>query len=678
VAYGQTTRPASPGAAATAATTGRAESEAMPLQSTGDGAADELLSLSLEELMEVQVTVVAAGKREQTQSEAAASINVVTAEQIELLGHRNLAELLRNQRGFYLHTDGLNWFTGVRGFLRPNEWNARILMLTDGRPAREPIYGVTHLDQDFTLPIEAIKRVEIVRGPGSALYGGNAVFGVINVVTKDGADLNGGMARVQGGSHETGRLVALYGTKTEDGWDLIGGAAGYTSVGEDDIAYDDVNDPALNFGHIRDADEERAMSGFFKVRKGGFTGAVDGGTRRRDNRAATYLASFFEPLTQREDRINASLSFDHEVEQGKRLHAMVYYGSYYYHQPIGYAGDPDPRDTDEYHSAAESQWVGQELHYQWQVNPRLHLLVGADATQSLEARQFDHDYFGFEQDLDDSHNACGAFAEGELKVTNWLTTVGGVRVDRVQEVGTSLSPRAAAIVNAGKGDTFKFLYGRAFRAPNIYERTYFSDGSFTPNPDLEPEVVDTYELIWERHFHSGWRTSVGGFVWRMSDAMDDVILPDGSAQPQNVGVRSARGVEAEAARRWKGGGQVRVYATYVRAEDDGDHLAISPEFTAGAAVVIPVLNPRTFVGVDAQYVSRMENDLGDNTDPTYVTNLVLTSREFLRIKNLDVQVGVYDLFGNDARLPRGDAFNHVQPMLNWPETRVMAGLTYRF
>src|SRR5438105_2078104 len=83
---------------------------------------------------------------------------------------------LRGQRSVYLHTDGLNWFAGVRGSLRPGEWNARILVLVDGRPTREPLYGQTHLDQDFVVPMEAIKRVEVVRGPGSALYGSNAVF----------------------------------------------------------------------------------------------------------------------------------------------------------------------------------------------------------------------------------------------------------------------------------------------------------------------------------------------------------------------------------------------------------------------------------------------------------------------------------------------------------------------
>ena len=60
------------------------------------------------------------------------------------------------------------------------------MVLVDGRPTREVIYSQTHLDRDFVVPMEAVKRVEVVRGPGSALYGSNAVFGVVDVVTKDG------------------------------------------------------------------------------------------------------------------------------------------------------------------------------------------------------------------------------------------------------------------------------------------------------------------------------------------------------------------------------------------------------------------------------------------------------------------------------------------------------------
>jgi iron complex outermembrane receptor protein len=648
-------------------------------QQTDPASAEELSELSLEQLMEVPI--VAAGKREQSQRQAAAPVSVVTADDIELFGHRNLADVLRNQRGFYLHTDGLNWVTGVRGFLRPGEWNARLLVLVDGRSTRENLYGQSHLDQDFVVPIEAVKRVEIVRGPGSALYGGSAVFGVVNVVTKDGADLNGAQVRVQAGNRDTARVSALYGTRTNDGWDILAGASGFTTNGEHDIEYDGVDDAARNFGHIRGADGEHAHAGFLKVRLGDFTATFDLATRMRDSRAATYAASFFEPGGMHERRGNVTLRFDHDLGGGHRLHAMAYYGHYNYRQDWTYAPDPDfGTPANRYVAESNNDWLGQELHYSWQVDKRLHVMVGADATQSLFAHQRDHDQLGGELlDVSDSYNAWAVFGEVEWQATDWLRLVGGLRRDQIQDVGAQLSPRAAAILTPTPADTVKLLYGRAFRQPNLFELAYASPGVTLSNPDLRSEVVDTYEAVWEHQFKSGWRTSVGGFYWRMDDAMDAVVLPDGASQTQNIGSLSARGIELELQRRWESGASVRLYGTWTRAEDeDGQRLTLSPEWIAGAAIVVPVLGRHTFLSLDTQIVGPMSSDLGESTDPTFVTNVVLTSRRFLGVPNLDFQAGLYNLFADDARLPRGGPFIHSQPTLNWPQTQVLVGLTYRF
>ena len=83
------------------------------------------------------------------------------------------------------------------------------------------IYGQSHLDRDFVVPMEAVQQIEVVRGPGSSLYGTNAVFGVINVVTKNGSDVNGIQVKVEGGTQETGRASILYGMELPGGWDVL-------------------------------------------------------------------------------------------------------------------------------------------------------------------------------------------------------------------------------------------------------------------------------------------------------------------------------------------------------------------------------------------------------------------------------------------------------------------------
>ncbi len=277
--------------------------------------------------------------------------------------------------------------------------------------------------------------------------------------------------------------------------------------------------------------------------------------RVKGNRSATYLASFDDPGTMHEQRGNITLKYDHEIQAGQSIHAMAYYGHYGYQQDYLNAVPPVP--AYQYYTTANDDWLGEEVHYDWQVSKPLHVLVGADGKQSLFAHQRDYDTLhGQVLNIPASVNYWGVFTEGQYELTDWLSLTGGVRLDGVQRIGTAVSPRFAAVITPNKEDTFKILYGRAFRTPNLYELLYSDPGSSTPNPYLRPEVVNTYEFVWERQFQQGWRTSIGGYVWKMSNAMENFIMSDGSLQTRNGPSLWAHGIEAEANRRWANGAGV--------------------------------------------------------------------------------------------------------------------------
>jgi len=616
--------------------------------------------------------VVAAGKREQTQRDAAASVSVVTQADIQLFGYRSLADVLRSQRGFYLNTDGLNWFAGVRGFLRPGEWNARLLVLVDGRPTREIIYDQTHIDEDFVVPMEAVQRVEVIRGPGSALYGSDAVFGVINVVTRDGADLNGAQVKLEGGTDYTARGNVLLGFQATGGWDVLADLSGYTSQGDNHIHYDGVDDAQHDFGNIINSDYQGVYSGFLKIKKGEFSVTLDSENRDQDNRDATYLTSFFDPGSMQEARTNVTFKFDHQISSDQQLHAMVYYGDYHYQQSLP-NGDPG----DVYNTTAYDSWVGEEVDYDWQATTQVHLLAGVNATQALGTHQEDFDTLsGIVLNIRQSYNDAGAYFEVEDKFTSWLSVTAGGRVDQIQRLGASVSPRLAAILTPTAADTFKALYGRAFRPPNLYEMFYASPGANTPNPNLQREVCDTFELVWERQFKDGWRTTLDGYVWDLHHAIDDIAQADGSLQYQNVGTDVADGLEAEVDKKWQSGATFRAYGSMDRAQRDGDGLTHSPQWIVGLSAAIPIFNDRTFIAVEPQIVGGMKSDLGQSTQTTYITNIVLTSRDV--VKGLDLQLGLYNLLGNVARLPRDNQFDQFEPTLRYPYPQLIASATFKF
>ena len=322
--------------------------------------------------------------------------------------------------------------------------------------------------------------------------------------------------------------------------------------------------------------------------------------------------------------------------------------------------------------------MGEEVDYDWQATKQFHLLAGVNATQALGTHLEDYtSNTGIVLNTRESYNDAGAFVEGEDKLTNWLDVTVGGRVDQIQRVGTSLSPRAAVILTPTAADTFKLLYGRALPpAEHLRDVLRLDPGANTPNPNLHPEICDTYELDWERQFADGWRTTLDGYIWQLHHAINVAAMPDGSEQYQNQGTDVARGLEAEVDKKWKSGATFRLYGSVDRAERDGDGLTHSPQWIVGLSAAVPILNRHTFLAVEPQVVSGMTSDTGQSTDTTYITNIVLTSREV--VKGMELQLGLYNLFGNLARIPRDNQFDQFEPTLRYPYPTLLASVTYKF
>src|SRR3984957_343510 len=165
-------------------------------QTPASPVANGLADASLEELMNIEVTSVS--KKAQRLSSTAASVFVITSEDIRRSGITVLPELLRLAPGVQVaRLSSGSWAIGIRGF--NDEFSNKLLVLVDGRSVYNVFYTGVFWDT-LNLPIDDIERIEVIRGPGAAMWGTNAVNGVINIITKSAKSTHGGMVAGGGGS----------------------------------------------------------------------------------------------------------------------------------------------------------------------------------------------------------------------------------------------------------------------------------------------------------------------------------------------------------------------------------------------------------------------------------------------------------------------------------------------
>ena len=173
--------------------------------------AGDLTELSLEELMNVEVTSVS--KKAQVKTSAASAITVITAEDIRRGGFTVIPEALRTVPGLSVgRVDANRWAISARG--NAGLFANKLLVLIDGRSVYTPTFGGTYWDtQDY--PIEDVERIEVIRGPGGTIWGANAVNGVINIITKNSEDTQGGLLSAYAGNREAG-ITGRFGGKVGD------------------------------------------------------------------------------------------------------------------------------------------------------------------------------------------------------------------------------------------------------------------------------------------------------------------------------------------------------------------------------------------------------------------------------------------------------------------------------
>ena len=229
----------------------------------------DLTNMSIEELM--NVTVYGASKFEQKVTNAPSFVTIVTADEIKKLGYRTLADILRGVSGFVITNDRNYTYAAVRGLGVTGDYNSRILILIDQHRINDNIYNSAFLGNDFILDVDTIEKVEIIRGPGSALYGSNAFFAVINIITRKGGNVKGFEVSDSAGTFESYKGRLTLGNKFQNGFEGLLSGTYFQSEGQDRLYYGAYDDPATNNGIAHHCDRENNYNILSTLSYRGFT-----------------------------------------------------------------------------------------------------------------------------------------------------------------------------------------------------------------------------------------------------------------------------------------------------------------------------------------------------------------------------------------------------------------------
>ena len=485
--------------------------------------------MSLEQLMAIPITTAA--KHEQKITDAPSSVTVLTAQDIRAYGWRTLGDLLRSTPGFYVTYPRSYGFVGVRGFGRPGDFGGRVLLLLNGHRMNDPLYDTAAVMNDFILDMDLIDRVEIVRGPGSALYGNNAVFAVVNVMTKRAEQIGGVEASGEAGTYDTYRGRLTYGTRTTNGTEVLVSGSGFTSDGNPHVHFPEYDSPETGNGVVHDGDGEAARSVYASIRQGGLTVDAAYVGRDKDSPGPAYGTVFGKPRRTYDGRGLLEGRYEHPLTESMQVKARLYYDWYEYWGKYPYdvaePGQPQELIINRDESVTES--VGSELQLNWQPCRQHAVTVGAEYRYDFRQMMKNFDVSPRTDYLDINPRTWYAalYAQDEYRPLTNLAFTAGVRYDHYDTFGDTVNPRLACIYNPVAATTLKFLYGKAFRAPNVNEFFYEDEGQTSKlNPDLKPEKISTYEIVCEQRFNARWHGSVAGFRNDVSDLIDQAQDPE--------------------------------------------------------------------------------------------------------------------------------------------------------
>ncbi|WP_437940447.1 TonB-dependent receptor domain-containing protein [Sorangium sp. So ce341] len=627
-----------------------------PVERTIEVAAGQqaaLRDLTLEPLREVS----SASRVLERVEDAPASISVIEQQELRAFGYPTIAEALRGTRGVYLSNDHVVYSAGIRGLGEPLDYGNRLLVLSDGHSTNDNVLNASFVGSDARDDLHDVDHIEVVRGPGSLLYGTGALSGIVNLVPRGRDEPTG--AHVAAGTYYDGVGHARAGFHVNAGRDA-GVRASVTGARSDgfDVPVA-LRDPR---GGPPAPIAERAET----FRAGGTSGRAWYGPftaqwmyHTREQRIPTgYVGTRLNDLGTTYDDAHMMAEVRYEPRPAPDLQLMarghvnrfVWRGVYRFDEATVF-------------EQQHGTWLGAELRAAWTPLAGLRVTGGGEVQGHPEA------------------TLRGVFADGRVRTKRepfgfgagylildgspapWVRFSAGARLDVYSTFGPIFVPRAAVIFRPGPGGVLKIMGGSAFRAPSVSEQYYEDGETQVPAVDpaaglkLEPESLHSAEVEYTQRI---------GDAWIALGAVHASLLSGGISLEDHDGLQryanSKRdafvvGGDVELRREWRQGWMLAAMYGYQRAQrGGGGRLINAPEHLASFRGVVPVVERLAAAGlrINLEAPRRISRSAGGETRGAIVADLTV-SGELQRFHTRYV-LGVYNAMDTRYDYPAAETY----------------------
>ena len=632
-----------------------------------------------------EFVTLATGARQPVER-APAVTTVITAKDIAATGATDLDQVLATVPGLHVSVSPIayNPLYVIRGIR--TQYNPQVLMMINSIPITDHYLG--DRGQGWGgMPVANIARIEVIRGPSSALYGADAFAGVINIITKTAADLSGTTAGARTGSFNTHDAWALHGGQTGP-WQYATALEYRRTDGQsqaikadsqsyfDSLFATDISNAPGSVNTGRDALDTRLdlARSDWRLRLG-YQGRRNGGSGAGAAQALDPKGKFDS------DRMNADLSYENPVfGRDWGLFSQVSYfdtrlqthinlfppGAFGGAFPEGMIGNPE-RAERTLRADASTLYSGWSKH-------QLRIGTGyrnIDLYKVGERKNFNNMLAPFPGapppvvDVSDDPNQVyilphdrgiyyGYLQDAWSFAPDWELTA-GLRNDHYSDFGSTVNPRLALVWQTTYRLSSKLLYGRAFRAPSFAELYNINNPVALGNSNLDPETIDTLELAWNYQATPSLRTGLNLYQFKIRDSIQFVAdpAPASTVTAQNTDGLNGHGLEWEAA--WKANQNVGFSANYAFQQTETELTGDNPGDTPQHQVYLRgdwAFRPDWSLNAQSKWISERERETDDPRSALNGYTLVdLTLRRQRLAPNWGLALAVHNLFDADAREP---------------------------